>query len=208
MKWAQVWGMYFEYGKATAVLWKCGGCFFVWGLVNFLPFTREALQVGMLRNVPSMGVGRDTINRPTSNLRCARESAQISKQPSNTHQHPQARESPELHEGSQQPARTCDGSGRRQIPKPFFGAGIRACVVLSMVRGCPLSDGGDPRIMPAAPKNGRSKGFDQRERVAFSGHSFLKRVTAGVGARSSHPLPRIGIRGAVYTTPLHIAGSC
>ena len=44
-------------------------------------------------------------------------------------------------------------------------------------------------------KKGESRGFDQRERVAFSGHSFLKRVTAGVGAHSPHPAPRISIRG-------------
>ena len=43
-------------------------------------------------------------------------------------------------------------------------------------------------------EKGQSKGFDQRERVAFSGHSFLKRVTAGVGVRNPHPVPRIGIR--------------
>ena len=37
--------------------------------------------------------------------------------------------------------------------------------------------------MPAAEKKGNEKGFDQRERVAFSGHSFLKRVTAGDGGK-------------------------
>ena len=59
-----------------------------------------------------------------------------------------------MHEDSQQPARTCDGSGRRQIPKSFFGAGKRACAALpnkqENSQDMALSSG----IMPAALKNG------------------------------------------------------
>ena len=119
-------------------------------------------------DVPSMGVGGDTIYRPTFFPRRVREPAQTPKQPSNTHQHSQARESLELHEGSQQPARTCDGSGRRQIPKPFFGAGKRACVVLSMVRGCP-QDTAETRGSCPPPR----KTADQRDLTKGSVSRFL-----------------------------------
>ena len=109
-------GMCFEYGKATAVLWRYGGCFFVWGIKH--------------------GCRRSNAHQSTICLRRAREPAQTPKQPSNTHQHPQARESPENHRSSQAAPRTCDGSGRRQIPVLFFSAERRACVVLSMIRSC------------------------------------------------------------------------
>ena len=62
------------------------------------------------------------------------------------------------------------------------------------------------RIMPAAAKNGQSRGFDQRERVAFSAYSFLKRVGAGVGVHNPHPVSRNSIRGAVCS-PVHAAAS-
>ena len=50
-----------------------------------------------------------------------------------------------------------------------------------IVRGTELPSryGGVTRIMPAAEKKGNEKGFDQRERVAFSAYSFLKRVGTG-----------------------------
>ena len=77
----------------------------------------------------------------------------------------------------------------------FFGAGKRAHVAQGNKQERSQDAVLSSVIMPAAEKKGEKKGFDQRERVAFSGHSFLKRVTAGVGARSSHPVPRIAIRG-------------
>ena len=62
-----------------------------------------------------------------------------------------------MHEGSQQPARTCDGSGRRQIPMPFFGAGKRACAAVCNKQESSQVTALSSVIMPAAPKNGKKR---------------------------------------------------
>ena len=84
-----------------------------------------------------------------------------------------------------------DGSGRRQIPRPFGRRGKGHTCYSQQTKKQP-TDGGRPWIVPARRTKGQSKGFDQRERVAVFCLLFFKRVSAGVGAHSPHPVPRSG----------------
>ena len=71
-----------------------------------------------------------------------------------------------------------DGSGRRQIPRPFGRRGKGHTCFSQQTKKQPTY-GGRPWIVPARRTKGQSKGFDQRERVAVFWFLFFKRVSAG-----------------------------
>ena len=71
-----------------------------------------------------------------------------------------------------------DGSGRRQIPRPF-GRRDEGHTCYSQQTKKQPTYGGRPWIVPARRTKGQSKGFDQRERVAVFCLLFFKRVSAG-----------------------------
>ena len=71
-----------------------------------------------------------------------------------------------------------DGSGRRQIPRPFGRRGKGHTCYSQQTKKQPTY-GGRPWIVPARRTKGQSKGFDQRERVAVFCLLFFKRVSAG-----------------------------
>ena len=84
-----------------------------------------------------------------------------------------------------------DGSGRRQIPKLFFGAGKGHRLGSQETRMQP-SICGALRIVPAATKNSNQRDLTKGSVSLFSGSSFSKEEPQGVGARSPHPVPRSG----------------
>ena len=81
-----------------------------------------------------------------------------------------------------------DGSGRRQIPRPF-GRRDEGHTCYSQQTKKQPTYGGRPWIVPARRTKGQSKGFDQRERVAVFWFLFFKRGTAGCGGAQPPPCP-------------------